>query len=85
LPACFCSAGVVSHAIAADQYAVPDADYCAAAGTSKLVLAENVAELKGEVVHRMNESVAVGDFTAEPLLMTSRRPEAVPQGGVNLA
>ena len=51
--------GVVGHAVAADVYAVPDADYCVVAGTSNLVLTENVAELKSEVVRLMDESIAV--------------------------
>jgi hypothetical protein len=54
-----CVAGCVSQGVAADLYAVPDADYSAVAGTSNLVLTENVAELKSEVVRLMDESVAV--------------------------
>jgi hypothetical protein len=54
-----CGAGFVGQGVAADLYAVPDADYCAVAGTSNLVLSENVPELKGEVVRLMNESIAV--------------------------
>ena len=56
-----CVAGFVSRGIAADLYAVPDADYCAVAGTSNLVLTENITELKSEVVRLMDESVAVAD------------------------
>lgn len=54
-----CVAGFVGHGIAADLSTVPDADYCAVAGTSNLILTENVAELKSEVVRLMDESVAV--------------------------
>ena len=52
-------AGFVGQGVAADLYAVPDADYCAVAGTSNLVLTENVAELKGEVVRLVDESIVV--------------------------
>jgi hypothetical protein len=58
-----CVAGFVGHSIAADLSAVPDADYCAVAGTSNLVLTENVVELKSEVVRLMDESVAVANST----------------------
>jgi hypothetical protein len=56
-----CVASFVGQGTAADLYAVPDADYCAVAGTSNLVLTENVAELKSEVVRLMDESVTVAD------------------------
>ena len=36
-----------------------DVDYCAVAGTSNLVLTENMTELKSEVVRLMDESIAV--------------------------
>jgi hypothetical protein len=54
-----CVAGFASRGIAADLYAVPDVDYCAVAGTSNLVLTENLVELRTEVVRMMDESVAV--------------------------
>lgn len=54
-----CLAGFVGQAIAADLSAVPDADYCTVAGTSNLVLTENMTELRSEVVRLMDESVAV--------------------------
>ena len=53
------SVAIVGRGVAADLYAVPDADYCAVAGTSNLVLTENVAELKGEVARLMDESIVV--------------------------
>ena len=56
-----CAVGFAGQAIAADLSAVPDADYCAVAGTSNLVLTENIAELKSEVVRLMDESVAVAN------------------------
>jgi hypothetical protein len=56
-----CVAGFVGQGIAADLSTVPDADYCAVAGTSNLILTENVAELKSEVVRLMDESVAVAN------------------------
>jgi hypothetical protein len=56
----FCSVGFIVQAIAADL-TVPDVDYCAVAGTSNLVLTENLVELKSEVVRLMDESVAVAD------------------------
>jgi hypothetical protein len=56
-----CIAGCVSQGIAADLSTAPDADYCAVAGTSNLVLTENIAELKSEVVRLMDESVAGAD------------------------
>ena len=56
-----CIASLAGQAIAADLSTVPDADYCAVAGTSNLVLTENVAELKSEVVRLMDESVDVAD------------------------
>jgi hypothetical protein len=56
-----CAVGFAGQAIAADLSAVPDADYCAVAGTSNLVLTENLAELKSEVVRLMDESVAVAN------------------------
>jgi hypothetical protein len=57
----FCVAGFICKGIAADLSTVPEADYCAVAGTSNLVLTENVAELKSEVVRLMDESVAVAN------------------------
>lgn len=56
-----CAAAFAGQAIAADLSTVPDADYCAVAGTSNLVLTENLAELKSEVVRLMDESVAVAN------------------------
>lgn len=53
--------GFVGQGIAADLSTVPGADYCAVAGTSNLVLAENLTELRGEVVRLMDESVAVAN------------------------
>ena len=55
----FWIAGFVGQGIAADLSTLPDADYCAVAGTSNLVLTENITELKSEVVRLMDESVAV--------------------------
>ena len=55
------AAAFVGQAIAADLSTLPDADYSAVAGTSNLVLTENVAELKGEVVRLMDESIAVAN------------------------
>lgn len=57
----FCAVSFVGQGIAADLSTVPDADYCAVAGTSNLVLTENIADLRGEVVRLMDESVAVAD------------------------
>ena len=54
-----CLAGFVGQAIAADL--AVDADYCAVAGTSNLVLTENIVELRSEVVRLMDESVAVAN------------------------
>jgi hypothetical protein len=54
-----CVATFVGQAVAADLSTVPDADYCAVAGTSNLFLTENITDLKGEVVRLMDESVAV--------------------------
>ncbi|MEP9387696.1 hypothetical protein [Mesorhizobium sp. KR9-304] len=54
-----CAFGFVGQAVAADLSTGLDADYCAAAGTSNLVLTENMTDLKGEVVRLMDESVAV--------------------------
>ena len=56
-----CAVGFAGQAIAADLSAVPDADYCAVAGTSNLVLTENLADLRSEVVRLMDESVAVAN------------------------
>jgi hypothetical protein len=56
-----CAAGFVGQGIAADLSTLPDTDYCAVAGTSNLVLTENIADLRGEVVRLMDESVAVAD------------------------
>ena len=47
--------------MAADLAGVPSVDYCAVAGTSNLVLTENMTELKSEVVRLMDESIAVAD------------------------
>lgn len=57
----FCVVGFVGQGLAADLSAVPDADYCAVAGTSNLVLTENITELRSEVVRLMDESVAVAN------------------------
>jgi len=57
--AAFCAVGFIGQGLAADLSSVPDADYCAVAGTSNLVLNDNMTELKGEVVRLMDESVAV--------------------------
>ena len=46
---------------AADLSYGPELDYCAVAGTSNLVLTENMTELKSEVVRLMDESIAVAD------------------------
>ena len=54
-----CIAGFVGQTIAADLSMAPDSDYCAVAGTSNLVLTENLDELRGEVVRLMDESVSV--------------------------
>ena len=54
-----CIAGFLGQAIAADLFTAPDVDYCAVAGTSNLVLTENLVELRTEVVRMMDESVAV--------------------------
>jgi len=59
LVAGFCAVGFIGQAVAADLSTVPDADYCAVAGTSSLILTENMTDLKGEVVRLMDESVAV--------------------------
>lgn len=56
-----CAVGFAGQAMAADLSALPDADYCAVAGTSNLVLTENLSELKSEVVRLMDESVAVAN------------------------
>ena len=56
-----CVASFVGQGIAADLSTLPDADYCAVAGTSNLILTENVVELKSEVVRLMDESVAVAN------------------------
>ncbi|MEW9808520.1 hypothetical protein [Mesorhizobium marinum] len=53
------AACLVGQVVAADLSTVPDADYCAVAGTSNLVLIDDLAELRGEVVRLMDESVAV--------------------------
>lgn len=52
-------AGYVGQGMAADLSIPTDVDYCTVAGTSNLILTENVAELKNEVVRLMDESVAV--------------------------
>jgi hypothetical protein len=57
----FCVMGFAGNGIAADLSTVPDADYCAVAGTSNLVLTENLTELRGEVVRLMDESIAVAN------------------------
>ena len=57
----FCAAAFAGQAIAADLSTVPDADYCAVAGTSNLVLTENLADLRSEVVRLMDESVAAAN------------------------
>lgn len=54
-----CAVVFASQGIAADLSMVPDTDYCAVNGTSNLVLTENVAELRSEVVRLMDESIAV--------------------------
>ena len=54
-----CIFGFVGQSVAADLSGVPDVDYCAVAGTSNLVLTENMTELKSEVVRLMDESIAV--------------------------
>ncbi len=59
LLASLCAVAFAGQAIAADLSTMPDADYCAVAGTSNLVLTENMTELRGEVVRLMDESVAV--------------------------
>ena len=53
-----CILGFAGQGIAADL-AEPYGDYCAVAGTSNLVLTENMTELKSEVVRLMDESIAV--------------------------
>jgi hypothetical protein len=55
----FCAVGLMGGAFAADLSTVPDADYCTVAGTSNLVLTENMTDLKVEVAKLMDESVAV--------------------------
>ena len=57
----FCVISFVGNGMAADLSTVPDADYCAVAGTSNLVLTDNLAELRGEVVRLMDESIAVAN------------------------
>lgn len=57
----FCTVGFVGQGIAADLSTAIYTDYCAVAGTSNLVLMENMAELKSEVVRLMDESIAVAD------------------------
>ena len=52
------SAGSVN---AADIIGLPTVDYCRVAGTSNLVLTDNMADLKAEVVRLMDESVAVAN------------------------
>ena len=61
----------VSQVAAADLSTVQDVDYCTIAGTSNLVLTENIAELRGEVVRLMDESVAVAK---SPQWINSSRP-----------
>lgn len=56
-----CALAFAGPAIAADLSTAPDADYCAVAGTSNLVLTENLTELKSEVVRLMDEAVAVAN------------------------
>jgi hypothetical protein len=54
-----CASGFAGQAIAADLSSAPDIPYCAVAGTSDLVLTENMTELRTEVVRLMDESIAV--------------------------
>lgn len=69
--AAFCIAGFVGQGVAADLSNIPDVDYCTVAGTSNLVLTENIAELRTEVVRLMDESVAVAK---SPEWVNSSRP-----------
>lgn len=69
--AALCVGSFVGQGIAADLSAVPNADYCAVAGTSTLVLTENMTELKGEVVRLMDESITIAD---SPEWINSSRP-----------
>lgn len=55
----FCAMGFAGATAAADLSTIPADDYCTVAGTSNLVLTENMTELRGEVVRLMDESVAV--------------------------
>lgn len=59
---------------AADIIGQPVFDYCRVAGTSNLVLTENISTLKTEVVRLMDESVAVAK---DPRWINSSRPAFV--------
>lgn len=59
--AVLCTVGFVAQGLAADLSTVPDVDYCTVAGTSNLVLTENLVELRSEVVRLMDESIAVAN------------------------
>jgi hypothetical protein len=63
-----------SAGYAADIIGGPAIEYCRVAGTSNLVLEENIATLKTDVVRLMDESVAVAK---DPQWVNSSRPAFV--------
>jgi hypothetical protein len=69
-----CVAGSAGQGVAADLTIGPYADYCAVVGTSNLVLTENLAELRTEVVRMMDESIAVAKSSE---WINSSRPASV--------
>jgi hypothetical protein len=63
-----------STGFAADIIGEPTVNYCRTAGTSDLVLTDNMVELKDRVVKLMDESVAVAN---SPEWINSSRPAFV--------